>query len=276
MDVEDAQDGPWKWVSGEALALCTPRFHTWGAGLMLEGSSPVNRVLCMTFLSEPLLEQALARGAGTLVFTHHPMDLEGEGPGFVAISHQILGKLKEVGVSIYCAHAPLDAANNPLSTGAALARIARVTPKGYFAPYPIKPAGIFGTPLESDFDGFCRELQGRLGVSTLHVIRNNDRREIGLLGIVPGGGGNAEDVAQAASLGCDTYLTGHVENRVALDFVIETNRRFKEKAAELGVNLIGASHYASESVAVRGMVDYFRALGLEAEFVVDGAKGPWD
>lgn len=193
LDVENAQDGPWRWVSGEALALCHPRFQSWGAGLMLEASSEVRRVLCMTFLSEPLLEQALSAGAGTMVFTHHPMDLRGDGPGFVAIPHQVLWKLKEAGVSIYCAHAPLDAAENHRSTGASLARVAGVEPRGYFVPYPVKPAGIFGILRESNFDV-----------------------------------------------------------------------------------LIGASHYATESVAVRGMVDYFLTLGLEAEFLVDRAKGPWD
>jgi hypothetical protein len=49
-------------------------------------------------------------------------------------------------------------------------------------------------------------------------------------------------------------------------------RAFRERADAVGVTLIDAMHYGMEKPPQLAMVGWFRARGLDAEFVPDGPK----
>jgi putative NIF3 family GTP cyclohydrolase 1 type 2 len=42
---------------------------------------------------------------------------------------------------------------------------------------------------------------------------------------------------------------------------------FHKKANELGINIIGGTHYSTEKYACMEVVKYFKNIGMEAEFL---------
>ncbi len=78
----------------------------------------------------------------------------------------------------------------------------------------------------------------------------------------------------AASLdrGCQTYVTGNAVTRCRLDFVQEGVSAFLELARSEDVAVIDATHYGTEKPPQLAMVEWFRARGLQAEFLPDGPK----
>lgn len=135
---------------------------------------------------------------------------------------------------------------------------------GTFAPYYFGHAGVFGRVPHATVDELVAALDRRLGVRSQVRPACPDP---GLVAIVPGGADEAPTLAEAAALGCQTYITGCVENPVTLDFVQAHNREFLAAAERLGITLIGPSHYATEMPAQWAMADYFGALGLTATFL---------
>lgn len=65
--------------------------------------------------------------------------------------------------------------------------------------------------------------------------------ETSRIGLVTGGGGKTAHILEAADRGCNTYLTGNL------------NEPAPAIAAELGINLIGAGHYNTEKLGVQAV-----------------------
>ena len=78
----------------------------------------------------------------------------------------------------------------------------------------------------------------------------------------------------AASLerGCQTYVTGNAVTRCRLDFVQAGVSAFLELARSEDVAVIDATHYGIEKPPQLAMVEWFRARGLQAEFLPDGPE----
>jgi putative NIF3 family GTP cyclohydrolase 1 type 2 len=82
--------------------------------------------------------------------------------------------------------------------------------------------------------------------------------------VVGGGGADREALAESLARGCQTFVTGGTFTRWAAEFL--------ELADESGVAVIDGTHYGTEVPPQRAMAEWFRELGLEAEFVPDGPK----
>src|SRR3990170_6808780 len=123
--------------AGVPLAnYATPRFRQRHNGLMLANCDVIRAVYTLVFPAEDVIGEAVRRAAGrpALIFTHHPMDFETSGRGLIPIGIESFERLRDAGVSLYSAHAPLDC-HETVSTSRALARAAGVPAETTFAGY---------------------------------------------------------------------------------------------------------------------------------------------
>jgi len=116
---------------------------------------------------------------------------------------------------------------------------------------------------------------------------NDDRavpagRQVQHVAIVAGGAAYPPLMQEALDAGCDTYVTGDFRVRHGGTWAEEHRPQFDAFVDGVTLNLIGGSHYATESLVLRQeMLAYFRDLaqtgaprgGLPAEFVPQ--SDPW-
>jgi putative NIF3 family GTP cyclohydrolase 1 type 2 len=73
------------------------------------------------------------------------------------------------------------------------------------------------------------------------------------VGVITGGAGSA--IGQASSAGCDTFITGEGAAHTYFD------------AMELGINVLYAGHYATETLGVRALAEVLSSrFGLPWSF----------
>ena len=90
---------------------------------------------------------------------------------------------------------------------------------------------------------FAEEVKGKLcaaGVRYVDAGKNVCR-------VAVGGGSCGSMLADAVAAGCDTFVTADVKYNVFLD------------AAELGINLLDAGHFATEDVVCQPLCDLLTA-----------------
>jgi len=251
----------------------TPAFLHRFNGLMLNNAEEVRRVFTLVFPSDEVLAEVARRAAGqpALIFTHHPMDFETSGRGLVAVGEEWLRRLREAGISLYAAHAPLDC-HEAVSTSRALARAVGVPAETTFAGYYGGHAGVYGRTEPTTFEEFCERVRRACGVDRLEAKQHSERVE--RVAVVAGGAAYPPLMQEALDAGCDTYLTGDFRIRHGGPWAEEHRPQFDAFVETVPLNLAGASHYATEALVLREeMLATFRDLGLAAEFVPQA--DPW-
>jgi putative NIF3 family GTP cyclohydrolase 1 type 2 len=240
-------------------------FREGNTGLLLKSSENVERVFTAVFISARVVEKLLEQ-PNSLVFTHHHFDYYEDERGLKPIPSGVLERLRDAGVSVYVAHAPLD--THPVyGTSLVLAEWCGIEPEERFYDYCGAPAALFGRVQRTRFDAFAESVRRRLErpYLTLHKHRPGVERLA-----VGAGGADLPDLLQMAhDHGCDTLLTGTVENRFAVPVVQELNRKFHELNAQLKLNLIGGTHYGTERPAMIRVVEMFAQYGLPCEYCED-------
>ena len=240
---------------------------------MLHNADRVERVFTLVFPSGEVLAEVERRAAGepALIFTHHPMDFETSGRGLVPIGEEWLRRLREAGVSLYSAHAPLDC-HEAVSTSRALARAVAVPAETTFAGYFGGHAGVYGRIEPTTSEEFCERVRRACGVDRLEAKAGGGKVE--RVAVVAGGAAYPPLMQEALDAGCDTYLTGDFRVRHGGPWAEEHRPQFDAFVESVPLNLIGASHYATEALVLREeMLAPFRDLGLPAEFVPQA--DPW-
>ena len=201
-----------------------------GAGLLVAATPTVRYLGAALNTSYEVIERAAA-AAVDLLIVHHPpwdkVDLHLVAPK--------LARLSEVGVSLYAAHESLDRVP-VLSIADTLARLLGCTVERRCADGSGIIARIPPLRLESFAQRVSRCLRTR-------VRAWRCARDVRRLAIVPGAGGRTPMLAEAASLGCDTFLTGE-------------GTLFTELFAhETGLSLICATHDATEFPGICAFVE---------------------
>lgn len=255
---------------------------TWN-GLMLNNTTELDRVYLAVFPTQDVLDtiiaREVARGApGALIFAHHPVNFEESGRGYVPIPEAQLEELQEHGISYYHCHAPLDG-HPEVSTATALANILGLREQARFAAYYGGLAAVHGVIAKPmSFQAFA----GRLAkVTDVESLRYDQVRHNGLpvnrVAVVPGEGGEPAFfhlMAEAAALGCDTYVTGQWWFFSDNDAAAAQREQMRAAIADLRLNLLAVSHYASEMVVMRDQLPgWFENQGVDAEFVPQ--DDPW-
>jgi dinuclear metal center YbgI/SA1388 family protein len=208
-------------------------------GLQVPGPDQVDTIATGVSAGAQLFELAAAENAG-LLLVHHGLFW---APGVQAIDVVLARRLQllfDAHIALAAYHLPLDA-HPELGNNALLAHALGAEQREPFALHHGQPIGCLATlpghgmPAD-DLFARVREVAAReplvLGAGPAHVRR---------LAIVSGAGGDY--LADAAAAGAHALLTGEVPERATTH------------AHELGLHLVAAGHYATETFGVRRLGD---------------------
>jgi dinuclear metal center YbgI/SA1388 family protein len=188
-------------------------------GLQLENDGEVKWVISAVDASLAVVEEAAQKGSG-LLLVHHGLFWQGAQP--------LTGNL-----AIYSSHLPLDVhpvfGNNVLLAEAiGLSEIAPIWHKDGF---PMGVSGIW-TGTRTELSAATAAAVGREIVSC-----PGSKEEIRKVAVITGGAGS--EVKKIAQLGMDAFVTGEGPHWSFIE------------AEELGLNVLYAGHYATETFGVR-------------------------
>jgi dinuclear metal center YbgI/SA1388 family protein len=202
-------------------------------GLQLENGGDVTRVACAVDACEAVIDAAVDAGADLLI-VHHGMLWDG-ARRIEGSFHRKLRRAMTADLAIYSSHLPLDV-HPKLGNNALLARALGLKKTTPFLEVGVQAA--VNVSLAVLIDRIEAVVQ-----APIHLAPGGPDR-VRRLGICSGGAGG--EVAKAVAEGVDTFLTGEGSHATYI------------AAEELGVNLIYAGHYATETFGVK-------ALGAELE-----------
>jgi len=217
-------------------------------GLQLENAGEVTRVAAAVDASLPVFEKAIKEKANLLV-VHHGMFWQG-AQSITGAMYRKLNLAMEAGMAVYSAHIPLDVhpslGNNHLLAEA---------------------LGMTGTEPFFDWKGIQLGLRQKLNIDLetlrekLTVAVSGDvhlcpagGNDVGVVGIITGGAGS--EVAAMSQQGIDTFITG------------EGPHWSYPMAEELGMNLLYAGHYATETFGVQKVAEHLQQhFSLSSVFI---------
>jgi dinuclear metal center YbgI/SA1388 family protein len=220
-------------------------------GVQLAHQGPVTRVAAAVDFSARTAHEAATRGAN-LLLVHHGM-FWGGARAIVGPAYERLRVLLAHDVAVYASHLPLDA-HPELGNNVLLARALGLEPTAGFARFQTVEVGVRGecdlptAELVARARAFARAQQGDV-VATPHAPEQRTRR----WGICTGAGASSDSIREALALGIDTLIVGEGPHHTAVD------------AADHGLVVIYAGHYATETLGVRALAER-----IEREFGI-----PW-
>ena len=217
-------------------------------GLQLANSGNVTRIGAAVDAGERTLEKAVAAGVD-LLLVHHGLFWAGLQPLTGAAFRKVRLAIQS-DMAIYSAHLPLDV-HPTLGNNALLAQALGLTaPEPFFfekgryiglkAAVSV-PLGELVARLEKAVGGTIKVFAGGPEVATR-------------IGVVTGGAG--AEIYKAAGEGVDTFITGEGPHWAAI------------AAEEVGVNLLLAGHYATETFGVKALAaGVGEKFGLPWQFI---------
>ena len=223
---------------------CRGRGTTATMACRVEGGDDVTRLALAVDACQETIAGAVAAGAQMLI-VHHGL-FWGKVLMVVGPHRRRVQALLDGGCSLYAAHLPLDR-HPEVGNNAQLARLLGLTVIGGLGEAFGLPVGVIATAAAMPRTALVARLAASLGVTPL--VLPGGPEQVQRIGIISGGA--AKDVVVAATAGCDTYITG------------ETSHSSYHDAAEYGVNVIYAGHYATETVGLKAL-----AAHLDAQFAL--------
>ncbi len=223
-------------------------------GLQLENEGEVKKIAAAVDFSSQTVSRAIDEKAGLLVI-HHGMFWSGLNR-FVGHRYRQLKALMSNNVAVYSSHIPLDY-HPTFGNNSLLAQALNLKPDGQFGEYKNIYIGVKGTDQVETAELFRRstlfaQAHGGLARSTPIDPAQITKR----WAICTGSGASSETLREAASLGIDTMIVGEGPHHTAVE------------AMELGITVIYAGHYATETLGVRAISTHCaNTFGLEATFI---------
>lgn len=198
-------------------------------GLQVEGNQTIHKIGAAVDAAQQTFDTAKQAGVNFLL-VHHGLFW---GKPFAIVGHQKqrLEALFSGSINLYCAHLPLDA-HPEVGNNAVIAR-----ELGLQDLEPLE-VGCIGNLLEpKTVQAVNERVQYLTGTSSL--LHAHGPKMVQRIGIVSGGA--AKMLAAAKARGADLFITGEPEQPA-----------FHE-GLELGLNVIYAGHYASETFGVKAL-----------------------
>jgi dinuclear metal center YbgI/SA1388 family protein len=220
-------------------------------GLQVEGAEDVSRVAFAVDAGLAAFEGAATARAQMLV-VHHGL-FWGEVLRVTGIHRHRLAFLLNAGLSLYAVHLPLDF-HDEVGNNAMLCQRLDLGDVAFFGEYKGQPVGWAGwLPNQLSLHQFCTRVQEVLGEALVQVW-DFGSESVQRVGVVSGSGASLVD--EAAQVGVDVYLTG------------ELSHSAYHRAKELGLNVVFAGHYATETVGLQALVSHLAAhFDLETIFL---------
>lgn len=203
-------------------------------GLQVENNGTVSKVALAVDGSQQTIDAAISAGADLLVL-HHGIFWCGLQPIAGWWKHKVESCLHN-NLAIYSAHLPLDL-HPELGNNAGIARALGLRDIQPEVDYHGTLIGLSGV-----FQGTVDELRARyaeITASTVTGVVHTGSIPAGRIALCSGGGG--EEIYQMHAKGYQTYLTG------------EENHWVSNAARDMGVNILFAGHYATETFGVKAV-----------------------
>lgn len=223
-------------------------------GIQLEHRGPVRRVAASVDISRRVIEETI-RADANLLIVHHGMFWSG-AQRIVGSVYDRVRQLIEHDIAVYSSHLPLDR-HDTLGNNVLLAQTLGLTATGGFASYKGLDIGIRGecdintTALLQRADAFARTHGGGARSSLVP-----DRHRTHRWAICTGAGASSETLNEAHAVGIDTLIVGEGPHHTAV------------AAEDLGLVVIYAGHYATETLGVRAVADHLTTtFGIPSVFV---------
>lgn len=220
-------------------------------GVQVDSDEDIAKIAAAVDARERTIRDAVAAGAN-LLLVHHGLFWGGvralRGPALRRVDALITGRL-----ALYSAHLPLDA-HPSLGNNVLLARELGLTPTFGFARYHTVDIGVGGESNKPTVEIIARatDFAQRYGGSVRHTACESGRMTT-RWAVCTGAGASHDTLAEAALRGVDTVIVGEGPHWTAID------------AEELGIVMIYAGHYATETLGVQAL-----AADLSARFSI-----PW-
>lgn len=207
-------------------------------GLQLTSSTKeVRKIVAAVDASLPVIRAAAEREAD-LLLVHHGMFWNGQQM-ITGANYEKLRIAMDAGLAIYSSHIPLDmhaVFGNNAQLAAALGFAGQTTP---FFPWKSIQLGV-RTSTETTRAALLDSVEAAVGAPVHHCPGGPE--EIREIGIITGGAGS--EIFDIAKTGIDTFITG------------EGPHWSYPAAEELGINLIYAGHYQTETFGVKALAQH--------------------
>jgi putative NIF3 family GTP cyclohydrolase 1 type 2 len=233
-------------------------------GLVCDFATEINKVYTAVFPSKKVMQQIIdSKITNAMLFVHHPSiwDITKAPEVFQQMDKELLSQFKENKISIYNLHVPLDNFGD-YSTSVTLAKALGLKIKKPFAPYFGALCGVFGKTDLTKIEELKNKFQKAVGHEVSLYSYGDANIDKGTVAVIAGGGNDLELLKEIAKEGVNTFVTGitvkNPHSQKAHDFA-EQNK----------INILGGTHYSTETFACIAMVDYFKKLGLASEFIED-------
>ena len=213
-------------------------------GVQVENSGTVKKIAAAVDVSTRTLQEVAKCGANFLI-VHHGMFWPGLRPVTKALRRQVKFAF-ENDIAIYSAHLPLDlhpeVGNNVV--------VMRALGFEKSEPFFEEKGSLLGR--RASVDIALDELVGRLEKTVAGSVKTIafGPKTVRCLGVITGAAGS--EIEQVAGDGIDTFITGEAPHWAAI------------AAAEMGLNLLLAGHYATETFGVKAL-----AAHLAGKFRLD-------
>lgn len=210
-------------------------------GVQVANFGAINAVATAVDFSTESVNGAVNSGARLLI-VHHGMFWGGAQP-ITGHRHERLWALLTHDVAVYSAHLPLDV-HPELGNNALLAKRLDLVPSGGFARYQTIDVGLSGISnvptrvLAERASALAAEYGGQLVATPFEADRVTRT-----WGICTGAGADSGTLREAVSKGLDTLIVGEGPHHTAVE------------ARELGIVVLYAGHYATETLGVRALGD---------------------
>src|SRR5438094_1224389 len=222
-------------------------------GLQLENSGQVTKIASAVDFSSRGLEECAKRGANLLI-VHHGMFWPGLRPVTRALRRQLKFAF-ENDLAIYSAHLPLDlhpeVGNNVL--------LIRALGFEKSEPFFEEKGSLLGRRASADVA--LSELVAGLEKTVTGPVKTiaAGPTTVRSIGVITGAAGS--EIERIAAEGIDTFVTGEAPHWAAI------------AAEELGINLLLAGHYATETFGVKALAAHLAKKLQHAWEVIDLPTG---
>lgn len=223
-------------------------------GIQVDTDRDITRVAAAVDARERTIRDAAAGGADLLI-VHHGLFWGGlqplRGPMLRRTQALLTARL-----GLYAAHLPLDA-HPTLGNNVLLARELGLEPSAGFARFRAIDIGVSGESdvVTAELIARTERFAQRYGGSVRHTASEGGRRTR-RWAICTGAGASHDTLSEAAQRGVDTLITGEGPHWSAID------------AEELGITVIYAGHYATETLGVQSLADALcRQFGIPWTFL---------
>jgi dinuclear metal center YbgI/SA1388 family protein len=227
-----------RWLDDYLRIAQVPDSSTALNGLQVECRREVGQIVAAVDASLASIQAAAdaSDSNATLLLVHHGLFWDGN-QAITGRRYERISKLLQHDVAVYSAHIPLDV-HEDVGNNAVLGKLLGLKDAGWFDDYKGVPIGVVGT-LAVDRGELVTKIDSLL-LTSAKLIPGGPART-SRVGIISGAAGDR--VRAARDAGCDTFITGEGSHHTFFD------------AMELGVNLIYAGHYATETVGVKALAE---------------------